>query len=61
MSVLEANLFRAAPELLEAAKAFVAWADECWGSWAINEATTPEAKRQYEAAKAAIAKAEGRL
>jgi len=44
--------------LLLAAKNFVAWADECWGSWAINDKGTPKAKADYEAAKAAIAAAE---
>ena len=45
-------------ELLAGCKAFVAWADECWGSWAINGDTTPETAREYNAAKAAIEKAE---
>jgi hypothetical protein len=44
-------------ELLAAAKAFISWADDCWGSWAISE-TTPETLAQYHAAKEAIAKAE---
>lgn len=54
-----ALLIAAAPDLLAAAKAFVEWADDCWGSWAINSEATPEARAEYEAAKAAIAKAEG--
>lgn len=50
----------AAPELLKAAKAFIQWADDCWGSWAINEEGTPRAKAEYDSAKAAIAKASAR-
>jgi hypothetical protein len=51
-------LMAAAPELLKAAKDFVSWADDCWGSWAINSEDTPKAKKEYNEAKAAIAKAE---
>jgi hypothetical protein len=45
----------AAPELLEAAKSFVAWVDDVWGSAALSDKTLKE----YEDAKAAIRKAKG--
>lgn len=47
-------------DLLAAAKAFVSWVDDCWDSWAINDRDTPKAKADYEAAKAAIARAEAK-
>lgn len=46
-----ADLARAPLE--QAAMDFVAWADDCWGSQAINNETT--AKADYEAAKQALA------
>lgn len=55
-----ANLIEAAPELLAGCKAFIEWADSSWGSWAINSESTPKALAQYNAAKAAIAKAEAK-
>jgi hypothetical protein len=49
------QLIAAAPELLDAAKTFIVWVDEVWGSAALS----PKTLAEYEKAKLAIAKAEG--
>jgi hypothetical protein len=54
ISQANANLIAAAPELLEAARNFVAWVDDVWGSAALS----PKTLAEYEKAKLAIAKAE---
>jgi hypothetical protein len=50
-----ARLIAQSPALLAAAKAFVAWVDDVWGSAALS----PKTLQDYENAKAAIQAAEG--
>jgi hypothetical protein len=54
VSDADKRLIAAAPELLEAAKTFIAWVDDVWGSAALS----PKTLAEYEKAKLAIAKAE---